>query len=71
MKHVARWAVSPKGQVTHLLLRDGDHPDGVLRARCGEELPTTVVAHDHLHGDDICFPCILIAAAELDLDDPR
>ena len=31
----AQWAFSPLDYAAHLLLCDGDHPVGVLKARCG------------------------------------
>lgn len=66
MKHVARWAVLPLTEEAHLLERNGDHPPGVLKAQCGEHLPTTVVAHDRPPDGRVCFPCTLIARASLD-----
>ncbi|MGH3710386.1 MAG: hypothetical protein ACRDRQ_20280 [Pseudonocardiaceae bacterium] len=39
MNHSARWALSPLDCQAHLLVSAGDHPWGVLKARCGEVLP--------------------------------
>lgn len=48
MSSSARWARSPLDYHTHLLLPEGDHPTGVLQARCGAVLPTGVAHHHQL-----------------------
>jgi len=35
----AHWALSPLDLQAHLLLAEGCHPKGVLKARCGHLLP--------------------------------
>jgi hypothetical protein len=35
----AHWALSPRDLQAHLLLAEGCHPKGVLKARCGHLLP--------------------------------
>lgn len=39
MSGSARWALSPLDCQAHLLVPAGDHPYGVLKARCGHLLP--------------------------------
>lgn len=38
----------PVSGPAHLLLPEGDHPPGVLKARCGAVLPTVVPQHGQL-----------------------
>jgi hypothetical protein len=38
----AHWALSPLDLQAHLLLAEGCHPKGVLKARCGHLLPLMV-----------------------------
>jgi hypothetical protein len=38
----AHWALSPLDLQAHLLLAEGCHPKGVLKARCGHLLPLGV-----------------------------
>ncbi|MCA1705856.1 MAG: hypothetical protein LC808_22375 [Actinobacteria bacterium] len=64
MSRPARWAFSPLDYAAHLLLCDGDHPPGVLKARCGELLPTVAAKFDHPVGR-ICPVCELITRAGL------
>ena len=42
----ARWARSSLDYHAHLLIPQGEHPPGVLKARCGELLTTSVTQHD-------------------------
>jgi hypothetical protein len=39
----ARWALSPLDLQAHLLVSEGCHPKGVLKARCGHLLPLGVM----------------------------
>ena len=39
MSRPAHWALSPLDLQAHLLLAEGRHPKGVLKARCGHLLP--------------------------------
>jgi hypothetical protein len=45
MNRSGRWAYSPLDRAAHLLAR-GDHPSGVLAARCGRLLPMIATVHD-------------------------
>jgi hypothetical protein len=51
---VSRWAVSTLDYQTHLLEQPaGDHPPGVLKARCGHYLLATVAClHAEPHSRD-------------------
>ncbi|MGB6161711.1 MAG: hypothetical protein WCF33_22955 [Pseudonocardiaceae bacterium] len=42
----ARWARSPLDYHTHLLLSEGDHLPGVLKARCGALMLSGAPRHD-------------------------
>jgi hypothetical protein len=55
-----RWAVSILDYRAHLLWPDGHHPRGVLRARCGHALLTTVTPHDQPPPGARCESCRLI-----------
>ena len=46
MNSPARWARSPLDYHAHLLLPQGEHPSGVLKARCGALLTTSDTQHD-------------------------
>lgn len=46
MSGSARWARSPLDNHAHLLLPEGDHPSGALKAWCGAVLTTVVTVHD-------------------------
>jgi hypothetical protein len=48
------------------VLPDGDQTRGVLKARCGHQLPMVVAVHDHRPPGRVCFPCELIVSANLD-----
>jgi hypothetical protein len=58
----ARWAFSPLDYAAHLLLPDGDHPYGVLKARCGHLLPTVASVYDRPCGRK-CLTCEVIFLA--------
>jgi hypothetical protein len=59
MSRPARWAFSPLDYTAHLLLCDGDHPPGVLKARCGHLLPVAAAVHEHPAGRT-CPQCALV-----------
>jgi hypothetical protein len=48
------------------LLADCDQTRGVLKARCGHQLPLVVAVGDHRPPGRVCFPYELIARANLD-----
>lgn len=58
MSGLTRWAISPTDGRDHSL-PEGDHPPGVLQARCGHLLPLCVEQHDHLPGRQWCVPCMV------------
>jgi hypothetical protein len=53
-----RWAICPTDGRTHVLLPVGDHPLGMLQARCGHLLPQRVVLHECLPGLLLCVRCL-------------
>lgn len=53
-----KWAISPTDGGTHVLLPVGDHPLGMLQARCGHLLPQRVVLHECLPGLLLCVRCL-------------
>jgi hypothetical protein len=55
-----RWARSPLDYHAHLLLPEGDHSSGVLKARCGAVLTTGVTQHDQPLPGLSCERCRLI-----------
>ncbi len=59
MSRPARWALSPLDCSAHLLLPVGEHPQGVLKTRCGHRLPTIAAVHDHPPGL-VCSQCAVI-----------
>lgn len=61
----ARWALSPLDCHAHLLLPQGDHPRGVLKARCSHLLPPMAAVHDHSPARP-CPPCELTFHADVD-----
>jgi hypothetical protein len=62
----ARWALSPLDCQVHVLA-DGDQTRGVLKARCGHQLPVVVAVGDHHRPPGrVCFRCELIVRANLD-----
>jgi hypothetical protein len=67
----ARWARSPLDYHAHLLLPQGKHPSGVLKARCGALLTTSVTQHDQPLPGLTCQRCHLILLADSDVWGPR
>jgi hypothetical protein len=59
-----RWAISPLDCAVHLLVSEGDHPPGVLQARCGHLLPTVVHHLDQPPPGLPCENCRLIFLAD-------
>lgn len=53
-----RWAICPTDGRTHVLLPVGDHPLGMLQARCGHLLPQGVALHECLPGLRLCVTCL-------------
>ncbi|HWR46699.1 MAG TPA: hypothetical protein VN327_03615 [Pseudonocardiaceae bacterium] len=41
MSGPGRWARSPLDYHAHLLLPEGEHPSGVVKARCGDVMTTS------------------------------
>jgi hypothetical protein len=66
----ARWARSPLDYHAHLLLPQGEHPPGALKARCGELLTTSVTQHDQPLPGLNCQRCRLIFLADSHVWDP-
>jgi hypothetical protein len=66
-----RWARSPLDYHAHLLLPEGEHPSGVLKARCGKLLTTGVTQHDQPLPGLTCQRCRLTFRADPDVWDPR
>jgi hypothetical protein len=64
MSSPARWARSPLDYQAHLLLPEGEHPSGVLKARCGALLTTSVTLHDQPLPGLNCQRCHLIFLAD-------
>ncbi|MBV9143538.1 MAG: hypothetical protein JO115_21935 [Pseudonocardiales bacterium] len=50
MSTSARWACSPLDDQVHLLVPAGNHPWGVLKARCGHVLPEEAHQHERSPG---------------------
>jgi hypothetical protein len=67
VNHPAHWALSPLDLQAHLLLAEGCHPKGVLKARCGHLLPlrarrfAEVSARKCTHCHLMCFPDTILA----------
>ncbi|HET9118690.1 MAG TPA: hypothetical protein VFN75_11555 [Pseudonocardiaceae bacterium] len=57
MAQPAQWAISPLDLDAHLLVDAGDHPPGVLKARCAAVLPRTAATFDHPPGPRLCPLC--------------
>jgi hypothetical protein len=64
MTRSARWALSPMDACVHLMVPTGEHPPGVLPARCGHLLPTVVHQHDQPPPGTPCKHCRLIFLAD-------
>ncbi|MBV8540609.1 MAG: hypothetical protein JO364_09145 [Pseudonocardiales bacterium] len=56
----ARWARSPLGYHTHWLLPDGEHPKGVLQARCGAVMTTSATPRERPLWGLRCARCHLV-----------
>jgi hypothetical protein len=61
MSRPGRWARSTLDYRAHLLWPEGHHPSGVLLARCGEALLTTVTQHEQPPPGAQCENCRLIS----------
>ncbi len=59
-----RWARSPVDYQAHLLLPEGDHPPGVLKARCGAVMITGLTRHERPLPGLNCETCHLIFLAD-------
>ncbi|MGH3771415.1 MAG: hypothetical protein ACRDRW_08485 [Pseudonocardiaceae bacterium] len=64
VKNLARWARSPLDYHAHLLLPEGEHPSGVLQARCGDLMITGLTQHDQPPPGLRCERCHLIFLAD-------
>ena len=65
----ARWARSPLDYHAHLLLPEGDHPSGVLKARSGALMITGLTQHDQPVPGLNCERCHLIFLADAPRDE--
>jgi hypothetical protein len=59
----AHWALSPLDLQAHLLLTEGSHPKGVLKARCGNLLPLMARQFAELSAHK-CTHCHLISLSD-------
>lgn len=59
-----RWARSPIDDHAHLLLPEGEHPKGVLKAQCGALMITGLTQHERPLPGLTCEPCHLIFLAD-------
>lgn len=57
------WALSPLDLQAHLLLPEGCHPKGVLKARCGHLLPMMAMRFAEFSARK-CMDCHLISLSE-------
>jgi hypothetical protein len=60
VRRPGRWARSCLDYHAHLLSPEGEHPSGVLKARCGAVLPTGVTQHEAPRPGLGCERCHLI-----------
>ncbi|MGH3985681.1 MAG: hypothetical protein ACREX8_04905 [Gammaproteobacteria bacterium] len=60
-----RWARSPLDYRMHLLLPEGDHPSGLLKARCGHLLLMVITQHDQPPPGLPCERCGRIFLADV------
>jgi len=67
----ARWARSPLDYHAHWLLPDGEHPEGVLQARCGAVMTTSATLHEQPLSGLRCERCHLIFLADAGARGPR
>ena len=63
MSRPARWALSPLDLQAHLLLPEGCHPKGVLKARCGHLLPMRAIQFAQTFARK-CSECHLISLSD-------
>jgi hypothetical protein len=59
----AHWALSPLDLQAHLLLAEGCHPKGVLKARCGHLLPLGVMRFAEVSARK-CTDCHLMSLSD-------
>jgi hypothetical protein len=59
----AHWALSPLDLQAHLLLPEGCHPKGVLKARCGHLLPRRAMRFAEFSARK-CTDCHLISLSD-------
>ena len=71
MSRPGRWARSPLDYHAHWLLPEGDHPSGVLKARCGDVMITGLTQHDQPPPGLRCQRCHLIFLADSNTRGPR
>lgn len=64
MSRPGRWARSPVDYLAHLLLPEGEHPHGVLQARCGAVM-ITGLTQDQPPAGLRCQRCHLVFQAQL------
>ncbi|MBW0009676.1 MAG: hypothetical protein JO063_06090 [Pseudonocardiales bacterium] len=60
----ARWARSPLDYHAHWLLPEGEHPEGVRKARCGAVMTTSATLHEQPLSGLRCEHCHLIFLAD-------
>lgn len=58
VNRMTRWVICPADGQTHSLAPVGDHPLGVLVARCGRLLPLGMPQHDQLPRWQLCESCL-------------
>ena len=63
MNRPAHWALSPLDLQAHLLLAEGCHPKGVLKARCGHLLPLGVMRFAEVSARK-CTDCHLMSLSD-------
>ena len=63
MSRAARWALSPLDLQAHLLLPEGSHPKGVLKARCGHLLPLRAIRFTQVSARK-CSECHLMSLSD-------
>jgi hypothetical protein len=57
------WALSPLDLQAHLLLPEGSHPKGVLKARCGHLLPLRAIQFAQVSARK-CTECHLMSLSD-------
>jgi hypothetical protein len=63
VSRAARWALSPLDLQAHLLLPEGCHPKGVLKARCGHLLPMRAIQFAQIFAHK-CGECHLMSLSD-------